>query len=286
MKNFLYLLLILILLNGCNLFESKQEEIEQNFIYPLAIGNSWQYHRTISTEYDEMGNENGLDDESYTNTALVEICAIETVFKNIDTFNLKTTISDGGQVINGHNYYKNSNTKCMSHGYTTAHVITPKKVPNYSHLKFHGRTFHKPEDIQVWLEKCKISSSATVEDSITYDPVTILEYPLAEGNQWTYRYKTSDLVPWRIDKQVTGWEEIEVEAGEFMAWKINWYNNPFNEGIDWDETIETVEYVADEGLIKRTWCITGIEVYNTQGELIGTQTFRDELNLISYSITE
>ncbi len=294
MKNLLYLLIIVIFLSGCNLFDSKPEEIEQNFIYPLAVGNSWQYNRTIATEYDEMGNNNGLDDESYCNTALVEICDLETIFKNQPVYNMKTTINDGGHVINGHNFYNNSETKCMSYGYTAAHVITPKRDRKYSHLKFHDRTFRSPEDIIYWLETStmvKDPSRATFRamaapDSIVNDPVKIYEYPLVEGNQWTYRSETSDQVPWRIDKQVTGWEEIEVEAGDFWAWKINWYNNPFNEGKDWDETIETVEYVSDEGLVKRTWRISGIEVYNSEGELIGTQTFLDEIELADYSVAE
>jgi len=286
MKVYPYLLILIIFLNGCNLFESEPEKIEQNFIYPLAVGNSWDYSRTISTLYDETGNSNGLNDESYTNTALVEICDQETIFKNQPVYNMKTTINDGGYVINGHNFYNNSETKCMSYGYTAAHVITPKREKKYSHLKFHGRLFRNSEDIVYWLETCKIGRTTTAPDSIVNDPVKIYEYPLVEGNQWTYRSETSDQVPWRIDKQVTGWEEIEVPAGNFWAWKINWYNNPFNEGKDWDETIETVEYVTDQGLVKRTWQISGIEVYNSEGELMGTQTFLDEIELVQYSVAE
>lgn len=285
MKIYPYLLSMIIFLTGCNLFDTKQEEKDPNFTYPLTVGNSWQYNRTISMEYDEIGINNGLDDESYTNTALVEICDEETIFDNQPVYNMKTTINDGGYVINGHNFYNNSDTKCMSYGYTAAHVITPKRERKYSHLKFHNRTFHTPEDIIYWLETSKMNRTTAV-DSIVNDPVKIYEYPLVEGNQWTYRSETSDQIPWRIDKQVTGWEEIETEAGDFWAWKINWYNNPFNEGKDWDETIETVEYVSDQGLLKRIWRISGIEVYNSAGELIGTQTFIDAIELVDYTVSE
>jgi len=286
MKAYAYLLVLFIFLTGCNLFDSDPEKIEQNFIYPLALGNSWQYNRTIATEFDELGSNNGLDDESYTNTALVEICDKETIFKNQPVYNMKTTINDGGYVINGHNFYDNSETKCMSYGYTAAHVITPKRDKEYSYLKFHERMFRTPEEIIYWLETSRTGKTISAPDSIINDPVKIYEYPLVRGNQWTYRSETSDHIPWRIDKQVTGWEEITVEAGEFWTWKINWYNNPFNEGKDWDESIETVEYVADQGLVKRRWQISGIEVYNIEGELIGTQTYTDEIELVDYSVTE
>ncbi len=276
----------LLLLTSCDVFQSDNETTERNFNYPMNVGNSWEYARTISATYDSLGISNGLEDESYSGTALVEVCDLEFIFNEIEVYNFKTTINDDGHIINGHNYYSNKKMNCVSYGYTFAHVITPKRNDDYSYLMFKGRKFSSQQEIVLWLENNSYTKNYALSDSITYDPVTVYEYPLQEGKQWIYRFQTSDGQPWRIDKVVMGWMEISTSVGDFMAWKIKWLNNPFNDGTDWDESIQTTEYFAECGLVKRIWIITGIEAYNHLGELIGTQTWSDEIEIRNYNIVE
>ena len=62
------IILAVICFIGC---ENENNNPNMDFIYPLAIGNSWQYDLIFTIDYDSTATSNGLADTTYSSTGLV-----------------------------------------------------------------------------------------------------------------------------------------------------------------------------------------------------------------------
>ena len=228
LKTFASVVVIILLtfITGCILFDNDTDNPfpGMNFIYPLSVGNTWQYERVITCEYDSLATYNGLSDTSYYFICSVEIIDNEIIFDTLGTYNLKSTLYEDGNIYIGNEYYKNEENGLISYGYTIPYMITPKANPKYSNLVFKKRKFNSVEEIINWIEKGYCDYTSSRKDSIIFDPVKSLDYPLENDNQWIYRTETYDGQPWRIDKKILDWKRIYVPAGRFNCWRIQWFN--------------------------------------------------------------
>ncbi|TSA25164.1 hypothetical protein D4R71_05760, partial [bacterium] len=153
-----------------------------------------------------------------------------------------------------------------------------------AYLTFKGKKFNNIQEIIHLVEKGYCNFGQTKNDSILFDQVQCLAYPLKKGNEWSYRTETYDGEPWRIDKKILGWTRIEVPAGNFNCWRIQWFNNPFGVGTNWDEDIFMLDYISEEGLIKRVLELYNIQYYSAGEILLGYMNYTEETTLVDYTI--
>ena len=74
-----------------------------------------------------------------------------------------------------------------------------------------------------------------------------LEYPIKTSNEWIIRESNK---PFAINKRVLGKESISLPSRIFSCYKIEWLYDIDNNN-EWDENISVVDFISDEGLIKR-----------------------------------
>lgn len=278
-KSLLIILQIIVLsvicVIGC---ENDNDKPNMDFIYPLTIGNSWQYEITYTLDFDSLATYNGLNDTIIFNTGTVEIIANEVIFDSLEVYNFASIINDNGNIVTGNKYYNNNDDGLFCYGYTNGSMITPKLNKKFTFIIFDNKKFSNVREIFDYIERGTIENEYSKEDSIIYDPVKSLEYPLEEDNHWIYR--TYDL---RIDKTIIGLEKIDVPAGEFNCWKIQWTypESSFNDHV------EFYDFVSQEGLVQRL-----IELKNVAcidggfGNVIGYLDSIEERYLTDYQIND
>ena len=116
----------------------------------------------------------------------------------------------------------------------------------------------------------------TLEDP----PVVTLQYPLEPGSHWQMRAEGE---PFRIDKEVVGRTEVEVPAGRFDCYVVQW-TYPGSPSLD--EQVEFYDYIAAEGLVKRSIITKNVPVttYSDPYGQMGIVDLRDEFELVSYQV--
>jgi hypothetical protein len=119
---------------------------------------------------------------------------------------------------------------------------------NSFYILFDGKYFTSIGAITEYVEFA-VNKHYTAMDSIQVEkyPVKILPKNLRTGKQWTARTAGN---PWRVDKKIVGKEVVDVPAGRFECYKVQWYMDFDNSG-EWDDDLIYYDYFSSEGLIKR-----------------------------------
>ena len=278
-KNVLVLSIIIltvICIIGC---ENDNDKLNMDFIYPLTIGNNWQYDMIFTMDFDSLATYNGLNDTIFYSTGSVEIITNEIIFDSLEVYNLATTITETGNVLTGNEFYNNNDNCLFSYGYINPSMITPKSNNNFAFIIFDNKKFNNVREIVDYIERGIIENDYSKNDSIYYDPVKCLEYPLIEDNQWIYRTSNN---PIRIDKTIIGLESIHVPAGLFNCWKIQW---TYPES-SWNDDVEFYDFISQNGLIKRVIEFKDLECIGGFGNFIGYLSSTEEKYLTDYQIND
>ena len=266
------IILVVICIIGC---ENDNDNPNLDFIYPLTIGNSWQYETTYTLDFDSLATYNGLNDTILYYTGSVEIIAHEVIFDSLEVYNFATIMNESGNIFTGNKYYNNNDDGLFCYGHTNGSMITPKTNNKKTFIKFDSKIFNNVKEIFNYIVKDEIGNQFSKDDSIYYDLVKTLEYPLEEDNQWIYR--SYDI---RIDKTIIGWKEIDVPAGEFICWKIQWTypESSFNDDI------EFYDFVSPEGLVQRLIEVKNLTCIDEFGNTIGYLDSTEERYLTDYQL--
>jgi len=268
------IILAVICIIGC---DSDNDKPNMDFVYPLTVGNSWEYETTFTLDFDSLATYNGLNDTILYHTGSVEIIANEVIFDSLEVYNFASIMNESGNIFTGNRYYNNNDDGLFCYGHTNVSNISPKTNNNYIYIKFNNKIFNNVKDIFNYVEKAKIYNQFSKDDSIYYDLVKTLEYPLEEDNQWIYR--SYDI---RIDKTIIGWEEIDVPAGGFNCWKIQltYPESSFNEDV------EFYDFVSPEGLVQRLIEFKQLTCIDENGNFIGYLDSTEERYLTDYQIND
>jgi len=265
------IIITMLLIYGCG---DNNSMPNMTFQYPLTIGSSWHYDNFITLNFDSLATYNGLSDTTYYSSGTVEIIESTVIFDTLDVFNFATTITEDSNVFESNQYYNDSDHFLFCYGYTGGSMISPK-TNNFTYIIFDGKKFHDVKEIFNYIEHGIITNEYARDDSINYDPVKVLDYPLEENKQWIYRTSNN---PWRINKTIIGKESIDVPAGSFNCWKIQW---TFPES-DWKDDIEFYDFMSKAGLVKRVIDFKNSECYDENGNFIGYLDSKEEKLLTDY----
>lgn len=257
MSNIKFILLILIIiLNVACILDNNEDEDE--FIYPLNIGNVWEYSRQWSLYYysDSLELKEYSDTVTFSSEISVSITDKVTLNGNIDTYKMVGIENDGTYNPEQIHYYRNNRDGLYLYAYQAGGtIVLPKKISG-SCIQFQGMQFNDFNELSKYVQSLAPiyhiqSDTLYFEDS----PRKIIHYPLEIGKQWTYR-RAGD--PWQIDRIVTGRVEVDIDVGTFDCYTIKFIYDLNNDDI-WDENIWIMDYVSKEGLIERVVYALGLE---------------------------
>jgi hypothetical protein len=264
--------LALLFIGAC---QSNNTPPNWNFEYPLSVGNSWEYDKTYTADYDEEAEANGCIDATFYGNANVLIKNFETIFDTLDVYNFETTLYESGDIMVSNEYYNVADSCLIEFAYYRGYMFTPKSGRSNLRFKFDGKLYSNVEEI---FEILQTGIDFHPRDSIYYDPVTSLDYPLELNKQWTYR--TDGL--WLIEKQIINQTTTLVPAGTFNCWLIRWTHPEQN----WNDDLDFRDYVTEQGLIKRTINFYNIACTDQNGIFVGYVDMYQEHILTDYELTD
>jgi hypothetical protein len=229
------LLIIVLGIQSCKHNVNQVSLVDNNFKYPLKIGNRWTYN--VSTTWSDISPDSIRYMLTDTSTVLSVLVERDTV---LDT-NKVYKLTEGGSNYGAAGYYSNENNGFIKYGYNDyPGTVLPKSKFGLRFL-FNGSYYNNIRELVKILEE-NVPLSKILRDTIYYfDPPRIIyKYPLEAGNEWLF--STSGIV---IYKKVLGKEIINTGTGSVECYKIQWIypNEEFG-------NIEYYEYVGDKGLLK------------------------------------
>lgn len=277
-------LLFLVAIFGCSAKDNPTASEENSFVYPLKIGNKWEYTREVSTlnfRPDTVGVA-PADTNTISSVSTVEIVRTETLSGPVKTYVLYETVAEeGSNASESESFYSNQAEGFYFHAYRCAGQVLPKSSVK-KRLYFKGGYFSNIREITSLIEDAVLNSCVGL-DSIIYEvpPLKSLPYPVEIGAQWLYR---SEGNPFKIEKKVVAQDSVTVPAGNFYCFKIQWLLDVDNDG-EVDREIEFFDYICSEGLIRRNILFKDLLVTGESGpEPIGKIDVEDDSQLMSVTL--
>ncbi len=258
-KNYFLLLIIFILPTIFNCTKNPVGVTQYNW-YPLAVGNTWEYSRFYAAINIQSDTACPLPlAETLFSTGKVEVTKVDTLLDSIPVFELLKTIKDSLQSYSGLEYYNNLYDGLYYYAYSYPIFLPPLQDSYGKLLYFEGKNFTSIREIILWLENISFVSSSESDTSYYLPPRKSIQYPLQIGSQWTY---SNDVDFGRIDKKVISYEIVQVPAGNFGCYKIQWLYD-LNNDDNWESDIEIFDYVHSLvnsiGVVKRSILLKNID---------------------------
>ena len=243
------LLLIGLLIVGCDKSTEPQEGNNNHFIFPLTEGNYWIYEGSshgISQQGDTVFSAiftdtiyvNGIYSDTNISDTL-EIFEIE-IRESADIIKNTANYTTGQGTY--YEYVKNDGDGLYSYGYTNAgatSVMIARK--NETIGTFYNNFFLSP-----YLQYNQINDNDILWDG----PLHVIKYPLEMGSSWTYRQLNN---PLRMDRIVVDDDFIIDNGNEiFSTYKIEMLYDMDNDMI-WDnDASEFMTYHSEVGIVMQT----------------------------------
>ena len=264
-----FVLSLLISLISCSDDDNPIVRDEDQFIYPLEIGNTWEYDSHFATfnyrTIDSLDYPRYDDSVHYYSKIKVEIVKAEKVYDDIETFVIRS-VESGSTMQNlwSEHYYRNNADGLYLYGYKlygTGGNGLPKRS-NSEKIIFNGKVFDSVTEIVRSLDMILPKTYSVTSDSIQYEnpPLKIINYPLETSNVWIFRPPNK---PFAISKKLIGNESIDYNSQKIQCYKIEWLYD-INGDNEWDENISVVDFVSDKGLMKRTILMKDLAIMTSE----------------------
>jgi len=255
-------LVLVALLSGCSVSGPSSTE---RFQYPLGVGNRWEYEREFWMSEIEPVKRTS-DWPPWVSTSHVEVWIEREVVlrETVLAAQMYETITDDvGTYESGH-FYAHGHDGTYMHAYIPGSSAAAPKPAVGSEFWFGGARVSGLTDI-LRLAQGEALLADSLRETILYDePLLAFPRPMRVGDQWTIR--DSDEY-WRVDKRVAGFEKVEVPAGTFYCYVVEWLID-FDDDGEWDEDSRFTDYVSRLGLIRRDrWA--ELIAMSAEGETLG-----------------
>lgn len=192
-----YLLLFLILsLISC---DRKQDTITPNIVtYPMTVGSHWTYDRQLVIN-------------KYESKTSKKIVSTDTYHFEVKVWVDKDTVLNGKQVVKFV-----ATSEGLKH--INFHFMDQEGLKTFAYRNA-GPIVFAQSGIQL---KSALLNKWFTEDPVIFEqsPVLDLKWPLQMGAHWTYRPSTESM-PLKIEKQVTGMEVLNLAGQHFNCYKID-----------------------------------------------------------------
>lgn len=237
--------------------------------FPLSVGNSWDYSKSIRTMYKSDSTAVGMS-TAYTDST-IELSEVfsEAVKDTVLEDSINVVIIKSEEIaVNSRQdnstkikFYSNCDDGLYDYSY-----IDLKNVDNDSGSKviFRGIKFNSVEDLKNILGLNSLPGD--IKNIKAYRSVRLIQYPIETGNVWDYGSISYTL---NTKREVTGVCRISTLFGDFDVYEIQTF---WDWGLDgeWDQDVKSVLYLSKYGFVK-----TRFELWN----LARTDEFN---NIIDY----
>jgi len=261
----IYLLVIILFVPACDLLDVSGDG-QKNLNYPLREGNVWEYDREFGV-YNFRSSENPDSIiESQDMFVHAQLTVKSNGMVNLDQFaNIPGPVVELEQryieepeslELTSWRYYTQKDDGLYLIGYksaTGASAMPKITAENYEnnddfYILFDGKYFQSVRAVSEYVEfMVKLHYDDSGDFIIEDNPPKVIPRYMNTGAQWTYRSKGN---PWRVDRRILGKEIIEVPAGQFECYKVQWLVDLSDTG-EWNEELVYYDYFSNDGLIKR-----------------------------------
>ena len=257
-KSFLILFISLIYLsttcdNDSNVIGPSLDQ----FIYPIKIGNEWNYKKILFFSNVRLTVDNyPIIEDTSISSIIIKVTNEKQLHDSINTYIFNSTLYQNGSLFTDESYYVNQKDGLYFYGYNNTNPgINVPKIKATKKIYFNGYYFHNIKELEDLLIKAT-SLYQFSTDTIIYEnpPLLVLKYPLEINDVWTYRNPNQS---YQISKKIIGVKNIVVPAGKFKCFKIQWLLD-INKDEKWDNNILFYDYICDKGLIRRTICFKNL----------------------------
>ncbi|MDH4033381.1 MAG: hypothetical protein OEV80_06230, partial [candidate division Zixibacteria bacterium] len=228
----------------------------KSITYPVAVGNSWRYRS--NSWYENLQPKSLVPRFGDTTFVIreVEIDNFDSAIGGPGRYRFHTGTTGRTRPSEASCYYEvHQDGLYMTMAEVgTGSGVWPKTGKGISY-SFAGRTFNSTNALSAFLGAGIPGGFAAGSD---HDyPRKSLQYPLRIGTQWTYT--ENHATPGSVVRRVVDRQSIEIGLGRFDCFVIRQLHNLAEDGT-WDNTLEIVDYVAAEGLIKRRTIARDVQI--------------------------
>lgn len=268
--------LISILIVGC---VGKVSGPSREFVYPLQVGNYWEYDMSYKYVDPETG-ELSTHDLNINATAIVEITGTDILDDTLETFIFYSR--DDTANVNEYNsatsYFNNRPDGLYQHDIDGTSIILPAKISTTDNQYiFNGRSYKSPGHLFDDIFPKPFSGSLGVE-------MRALAYPLMVGSEWSV-YSIDDAIRpiMGIKKRIVNWGSKTVKAGKFDCFQIKWIWVFDPDRINMSN-VSAYEYISEAGLIGREIRANGIILTDESSQVLDTVDMVQNFELKKYEM--
>lgn len=271
---------------SCSEDNNEDDIYIEDFVYPLEIGNKWDYHYNYS--YIITKSDGIIDSILCEGVVEIEIIGTQILYDSISTYISK-------EYTNG-TWYGGIGSE-----------IDTIYVDEYEYNKFirneldglfqYASVFngidisikHKIYPTNVYFNSIREDLLYTIKEETRNDttyfdpPRQSLNYPLYVGLEWIFAQDEHFEISNK--NKVTGKETIEVPAGSFDCYQIQYLIDLDGDG-NWDDDLTHFNYVCEKGIIKETWISENQLILDENGHYFGTAYSNYDLQLINIDLIE
>lgn len=269
---------VLLPLAGCG--DTECDDGDGEFRYPLEVGNRWEYRHELHlsvTPIAPLGEPARIDTATFLSECSIEVARIDSLSSSVDAYVLHQVVEQDSTTFNSEQWYTNEPDGLYMHAYRPGASFVAPKATRGSAVIVGGVSFADIRDVPGFVEGAR-SSPAWDPDSLILEdpPLCALPYPPLVGYEWMCRPPGS---PWHIDKRIVGTARVAAPAGTFECYVIQWLVD-FHEDGQWDDDLVMFDYVASEGLVRRSFYTWGW-MTDEHGDTLGFLQSREESELTS-----
>ncbi len=251
--------------------------------FPLSVGISWDYSRTIRTMYKSDSTAVGMS-TSYTDSTIelsevfseaVKDTVLEDTISVVKIKSEEIPVNSRQDSSSKIKFYSNCDDGLYDYSY-----IDLKNGDNDfgSKVIFRGIKFNSVEDLKNILGLNSLPGD--IKNIKAYRSVRLIQYPIETGNVWDYGSISYTL---NTKREVTGVCRISTSSDEFDVYEIHTYWDWGADG-EWEDDIISVTYLSKYGIVK-----TELEIWNLCrtdefGTNLGYYDFFEEQILIDYDL--
>lgn len=271
-------------LGGC-CDSTGPDDADRDFPYPLDIGNRWEYRREIwiSDPMPPFRRGAALMDTTFESACVVEVVRSDSLSSSVaDARVLHETLTEGTSSYERDLWYANESDGLYFCAYQPGvSAAAPKPMPGVRFV-VGGRHFDSVWRVAEFLELGRLAGARDPDSLIIEDPpLRAFPYPPQQGYEWMYREPGS---PWHINKRITGTAHLAVPGGEFDCHEVRWLVD-FHDDGQWDDDIVLFDYIAPEGLVRRS-LYTWLWIVTEGGDTLGLYQMREQTDLTRVELCE
>ena len=262
MKKLIVITIIIMLLSA--IFNcSNVTDPSERIIYPLKVGNSWEYTEDI-TLFNFQPDTFVISPTEYHYNINVEITRKDTLILERESYEdtveayclYEQVIEDDSLLFDWENYYSNTANGLYQNSYYGFSWMLPKASDSGNYF-FNGKYFNNIYEISRFLRQGLFNAPITADTIFTFRiPNKVLHYPIRVGIQWKL-YKTNYGSGWGGYKKYVGWEFVSLPEGNFNCMKVQWLYGLHNNN-EWGDRVACFDYINSSGLVKRSMLLTDV----------------------------